>query len=135
MCIRDSDNTADCSTGFGRVVTRTWTARDACGNTATYTQTIRVACCPSQFCTYTQGAYGTDGGSMCDGENGDWSTLEFINNILGNYGGSFSVGKPGNSVLVNSAQCVIDKLPGGGGSKELAGGDVNLCVFTPLQPN
>jgi hypothetical protein len=72
---------------------------------------------------------------MCDGEKGDWSTLEYINNILGNYGGSFSVGKPGASVLVNSAQCVIDKLPGGGGSKELVAGDVNLCAFTPLQPN
>jgi len=130
-----TDNPADCSTGFSRVITRSWKATDACGNTATYTQRIRVACCPSQFCTYTQGAYGTDGGDMCDGENGGWTTLGFIGEILTNYGGSFSVGKPGNSVIVNSAQCVIDKLPGGGGAKELVAGDVNLCNFTPLQPN
>ena len=65
-----TDNATDCATGFSRVVTRTWTARDACGNTATYTQTIRVECCPSAFCTYTMGAYGTTGGKMCDGENG-----------------------------------------------------------------
>jgi len=54
---------------------------------------------------------------------------------LTNWGGSFSVGKPGRSVLVDNAQCVIDKLPGGGASKELIPGDINLCVFTPLQPN
>ncbi len=130
-----TDNAADCGTGFGRVVTRTWTARDACGNTATYTQTVRVACCPKVFCTYTQGAYGTDGGKMCDGENGGFSTEEFINAILANWGGSFSVGKPGHSVIVNSAQCVLDKLPGGGPARELVAGDVNLCNFTPLQPN
>ena len=71
-----TDVTADCSTGFGRVVTRTWRARDACGNTATYTQTIRVACCPAAFCTYTQGAYGSEGGKMCDGENDGFSALQ-----------------------------------------------------------
>ncbi len=130
-----ADNAADCATGFSRVVTRTWTARDACGNTSTCSQTIRVRCCPAGLCTYTQGAYGTEGGTMCDGENGGFTTLEFITNSLANWGGSFSVGKPGHSVLVNSAQCVLDKLPGGGPAKELVAGDINLCVFTPLQQN
>jgi hypothetical protein len=130
-----TDNPADCSTGFSRVITRSWKAQDACGNTATYTQTIRVACCPTAYCTYTQGAYGTEGGAMCDGENGGWTTLEFIGNSLTNWGGSFSVGKPGRSVIVDNAQCVIDKLPGAGAAKELVPGDVNLCNFTPLQPN
>ena len=129
-----TDNATDCATGFSRVVTRRWTARDACGNTSTASQTIRIACCPAAICTYTQGAYGTEGGSMCDGENGGFSTLEFITNSLTNWGGTFSVGKPGNSVIVNDAQCVIDKLPGGGPAKELVDGDVNLCNFTPLQP-
>jgi len=130
-----TDNAADCATGFSRVVTRTWTARDACGNTSTCTQTIRVRCCPAALCTYTQGAYGSEGGKMCDGENGGFSTQEFINASLANWGGSFTVGKPGHSVLVNSAQCVLDKLPGGGPAKELVAGDINLCNFTPLQPN
>ena len=59
-----TDNPANCTTGFSRIVTRTWTARDACGNTATYTQTIRVKCCET-VCTLTQGAYGNPGGNIC----------------------------------------------------------------------
>jgi hypothetical protein len=59
-----TDNPANCETGFKRIVTRTWTARDACGNTATYTQTIRVKCCET-VCTLTQGAYGNPGGNIC----------------------------------------------------------------------
>src|SRR6186997_529510 len=59
-----TDNPANCTTGFKRIVTRTWTARDACGNTATYTQTIRVRCCET-VCTLTQGAYGNPGGNIC----------------------------------------------------------------------
>ena len=59
-----TDNPANCTTGFNRIVTRTWTARDACGNTATYTQTIRVKCCEN-VCTLTQGAYGNPGGNIC----------------------------------------------------------------------
>src|SRR6187397_1321849 len=59
-----TDNPANCQTGFKRIVTRTWTARDACGNTATYTQTIRVKCCET-VCTLTQGAYGNPGGNIC----------------------------------------------------------------------
>src|SRR5688572_22155191 len=125
-----TDNSADCATGFGRVVTRTWTARDACGNTATYTQTIRVACCPTAYCTYTMGAYGTTGGKMCDGENGGFSTAGFIQAVLNNLGG-LTVGKPGHSiVMTNSAadvDCIIDHLPGNSTPKELPDGDVGIC--------
>jgi hypothetical protein len=80
------------------------------------------------------GAYGTEGGTMCDGDVGNWTTLEFIGNILDNYGGSFTVGKPGHSVLVNNAQTVIDRLPGTGPATELEAGDINLSAFTPLNP-
>ncbi|HET9278111.1 MAG TPA: hypothetical protein VFN95_07980, partial [Flavitalea sp.] len=59
-----TDNSANCATGFKRIITRTWTAIDACGNTATYTQTIRVKCCET-VCTLTQGAYGNPGGNIC----------------------------------------------------------------------
>src|SRR5205085_1391949 len=57
----------DCSTGFRQVVTRTWTATDGCGNTSTAQQIIRVKCCGLN-CTYTQGAWGSAGGMMCNGQ-------------------------------------------------------------------
>jgi hypothetical protein len=59
-----TDNPANCETGFKRIITRSWIATDACGNTATYTQTIRVKCCET-VCTLTQGAYGNAGGNIC----------------------------------------------------------------------
>jgi hypothetical protein len=131
-----TDNVADCATGFSRVVTRSWIARDACGNTSSCSQTIRVRCCPTALCTYTMGAYGTEGGAMCDGEVGTWTTLQFINNSLANWGGSFTVGKPGASVLVDNAQCVIDELPGNGAPKELPAGANTICALpASLQNN
>src|SRR6185436_16773136 len=84
--IGNTDNAADCSTGFNRVVVRTWTARDACGNTSTASQTIRVRCC-NALCTYTQGQYGTDGGQACDGTN-NYSTAGIIALSLGHWGGT-----------------------------------------------
>jgi len=61
-----TDNTPNCTTGFRRILTRTFTATNACGNIATYTQTIRVRCCDVlTVCTLTQGAYGNPGGNIC----------------------------------------------------------------------
>jgi hypothetical protein len=60
----ETDVPANCSTGFQRIITRSWTATDACGNTATHTQTIRVKCCVP-VCTLTQGGYGQYGGTIC----------------------------------------------------------------------
>jgi hypothetical protein len=127
-----TDNPAECSTGFNRIVTRTWTAVDACGNTATHTQTIRVKCCDA-LCTYTQGYFGNEGGTSCDGEEGGYTTAGLIGLSLGNWGGTLTVGKPGKSVYVmnNAAniQCVIDKLPGGGPAKELPNGNYGICAL------
>ena len=66
---------------------------------------------------------------MCDGEEGGFSTLDFITNILDNLGGSLTVGCAGHSVTVleADASCVIDKLPGGGASGPIPAGDHNLC--------
>jgi hypothetical protein len=68
---------------------------------------------------------------MCDGTNGGYSTEDFIELILGNLGGSLTVGCPGNSVTVSAgdADCVIDKLPGGGPSGAIPAGDHNLCTL------
>jgi hypothetical protein len=127
-----TDNPAECSTGFNRIITRTWTAKDGCNNTSTYTQTIRVKCCEA-LCTYTQGYFGNEAGLSCNGEEGGFTTAEMIGLSLGNWGGTLTVGKPGKSVYVmnNAAniQCVIDKLPGGGPAKELPAGNFGICAL------
>jgi hypothetical protein len=129
VSLSTTDNPADCSTGFNRVVVRKWTARDACGNTSTASQTIRVACC-NALCTYTQGQYGTDGGSACDGTN-TYSTAGIIALSLGHWGGTLTVGKPGHSITMNNnagdIACIIDVLPGNQGSTEIEAGDFSIC--------
>jgi len=71
---------------------------------------------------------------MCDGtddEDNSHTTLEMIEIILTNLGGSLTVGCPGHSVTVTSGngECVIDKLPGGGASGPIPAGDFNLCTL------
>ena len=125
-----TDDPADCVTGFNRIVTRSWVATDGCGNTATYTQTIRVECCEA-ICTYTQGYYGNPNGTSCDGTTGGHTTAQLIGLSLGNWGGTLTVGKPGNSVIMNNnagdIDCIIAKLPGGGPAKELPAGNFGIC--------
>ena len=110
-------------------MTRSWKATDACGNTATYTQTIRVKCCEA-ICTYTQGAYGNAGGQDCDGDD-NMSTTALINQSIANWSGTLTIGKPGNSVVIGTgdAACVIAALPGGGPAKELPAGNFDICAL------
>jgi hypothetical protein len=126
-----TDNNLVCSVtnAFKRIVTRSWKATDACGNTATYTQTIRVKCCEA-ICTYTQGAYGNAGGQDCDGDN-SMSTTALINQSIANWSGTLTIGKPGHSVVIGTgdAACVIAALPGGGPAKELPAGNFDICAL------
>ncbi len=71
---------------------------------------------------------------MCDGtDDADnlHTTLDMIEDILTNLGGTLTLGCPGHSVTVTSGngQCVIDKLPGGGASGPIPAGDYNLCTL------
>ena len=124
-----TDNEFACTAqnNFKRIITRSWRAVDGCGNTATYTQTIRVKCCEA-ICTYTQGAYGNAGGQDCDGTT-SMSTTALINQSIANWGGLITIGKPGSSVTIATGQasCVIAALPGGGPSKELPASNSSIC--------
>ncbi|WP_162128547.1 T9SS type A sorting domain-containing protein [Flavobacterium phycosphaerae] len=115
---------ANLSTGQHTVV-----VKDANGCEATSEITVDLIPCEA-FCTYTQGAYGTSGGSMCDGEVGHLTTAQMIAQCLANAGGTITVGLPGRSVFMTApgaVSCIIDKLPGGGPSKELPAGNNSVC--------
>ncbi len=132
----DNDQTADCSTGFSRIVTRTWIATDGCGNTASASQIVKVKCCPAVLCTYTQGYYGNPGGISCSGTptNNSFTTAGLIAHSLANLGGTLTVGCTGingHSVTINNnatdIACVIEVLPGGGASGALPLGNNSIC--------
>jgi hypothetical protein len=114
------------------IITRTYRCTDACGNSAECTQTINVLCCPDDhFCTLTQGAYGSAGGTY----NGQ-GTLALIQSLLS--GSDLVIGKPGRSITIPqpAAQCIINRLPAGGISGSLPNiGDDTLahptCQTTP----
>jgi hypothetical protein len=92
---------------------------------------ITVKNCAAQICTYTQGYYGNLNGTSCDGTNGGLSTTALITQSLGNLGGTLTAGITGHSVYVmnNSTDitCLINKMPGGGASKELQAVDYSIC--------
>jgi hypothetical protein len=78
-------------------------------------------------CTYTQGAYGTEGGKSC-AEGVTYSTKGLIAKALSFYPlGTMNIGLPGKSISISNnpvdIQKIIDFLPGGGSSKILTSGD------------
>jgi large repetitive protein len=92
---------------------------------------ITRAVCGEVYCTYTQGYFGNPRGKSCDGVNGGLSTSQLIENSLAAWGGTLTIGKPGASVFMNNNAtdilCIIAKLPGGSGSRELDMGNYGIC--------
>jgi hypothetical protein len=148
-----TDNPANCETGFKRIVTRTWTARDACGNTATYTQTIRVKCCET-VCTLTQGAYGNAGGTICLPNGTTVNQTQIMINALTAAPGNLKVfGRQDlnrywvirlTDVNQGPGSNIFNMLPGGGSSQvfgvdNVAGvpeySNTPSWPVVPLQPN
>jgi hypothetical protein len=129
--IGEVQSSGSCPTLF----TKRWLATDACGNTATCSQTITVPCC-SANCTYTQGKYGQDKdvSDACDGttsSNNPYSPSQLIEHDLLAYGGLLRIGCLGRSVTISTGQasCVLEFLPGGGtpGALPAGNGDVSIC--------
>jgi hypothetical protein len=90
------------------VVTRTYRATDECGLTADCDQLFTVECCPTEFCTLTQGAYGSEGGN-----NFGMTTIDLIESLLSTDLVVGILGVRSVTFGFEDAQCIIDRLPGG----------------------
>ena len=69
---------------------------------------------------------------MCDGTVGSLTTAEMVAQTLSNAGGTITLGMPGRSIVMTApaaVDCIIDRLPGGGGAKELPAGNANVCAL------
>ncbi|HOP13080.1 MAG TPA: hypothetical protein PLH09_03825, partial [Lentimicrobium sp.] len=91
--------------------TRTWTVTDACGNPASFTQTIQVPKCEEEYCTVTQFTLGSSTASFCDGT----SSYDLMESLL-QENGPLVVGLPASNrsftvPVVGGAQCIIDRFP------------------------
>ncbi len=110
-------------------------ASNKCGSDEACTELVVDECGGEEFCTLTQGAYGTAGGA---------GNLAQINGLLST---DLVVGKAGRSlrILAGGGQCVIDRLAAGGPAAALPAtlGDATLSSTTcqtspvalPLQNN
>ncbi|PRZ27941.1 hypothetical protein [Flavobacterium granuli] len=111
--------------------TYNWIVKDAHGCEQSGSEVIAEGpSCAAAICTYTQGAYGNSGGKYCDGSVGGISTANLITQALTNAGGSITIGKNAQTVIMSlpgAVSCIIDVMPGGGKARELDGGNVSIC--------
>jgi hypothetical protein len=121
-----------CATGLqpgDYPVTYTVTNENNCINSITIIVTVKI--CVDGLCTYTQGAYGTAGGTMCNGTYGGISTDSLIYYSITNWGGTLTMGRNTRTVYMDNTManraCIMAKLPGGGPSKELPVANLNIC--------
>ncbi len=99
------------------------------------TVTFSGSCEP--FCTLTQGGWGNAGGNY-PWNGGVASTTSIISSLMG-ANGPVTIGRPGRQLTVQSAQCVIELLPGGGSPQPLKAGNAtagpNRCDAGSNQPH
>ena len=85
-----------------------------------------------EFCSRTQGFYGSTNGKFCGGPN----ARTLIGYLL-SAGGPMVFGLPGQSLTVGvtDALCLNSRMPGGGRAQQLPPGNVNVCapIGYPLQ--
>lgn len=92
---------------------------DHCWNSCEVTITVEE--CGKTFCSFTQGFWGNKGGKACDGTK----TADLIAGCV-----PITVGLPGHSITLGTAQCIIDLLPAGGTPAVLPAGDFT-CATIP----
>jgi len=84
----------------------------------TITMSVTPPMTGNEFCTMTQGFYGNEGGSYCNG----MTTTELLNSLLLT---PIVIGVPANNntftIPVGASQCVFDILPGGGPKTVISG--------------
>jgi hypothetical protein len=93
-------------------------AMDECLNKSdTVTIDLTIESCGDEYCTLTQGAYGSEGGYYCDGS----STEYLIDSLLAE--GDLVLGYNNNTMTFHpgDAVCVMNLLPGGGPAKKING--------------
>ena len=118
----------------GDMIVKLDATRDGCPTHCE--KTVIVDSCAVEFCGFTQGAYGNDGGSF----NGV-SRPELIDQLI-TLGDPLVVGKPGRSVTFaeGSEACVIARLPANSGATTLPIGlgdvsiDPSTCQTSPPLP-
>ncbi len=94
--------------------TYNFSATDNCGNVSYCSVSYYGSC--QDYCTFTQGYWGTSGGG----------TTQILNTLFQKYG-PIVIGCPfGNSLTISSPECVIQLLPGGGTPTPLANGNFNV---------
>jgi hypothetical protein len=106
-----------------------WIVKDANECSVLGSEDIGFIPCEKALCTYTQGYYGNIGGMSC-AEGKPYTTTALIEKALEYYGGTMVVGYGLNTVSISTPSCVINALPGGGGSYKLSGAD-NICILPP----
>jgi hypothetical protein len=98
---------------------------------------VELNCDVTQICTYTQGGWGSAGGKMSDGMTATkWATKDLINLSLARWGGTLRIGcqtPGGRSLLITTAEQVLEFLPNGGPSIVLTHtGELSLSNFSSV---